>query len=56
MNTVSGLDAEVGEGGAEAAEFKAEAPLLHGGTESEVEPAEVEYDCMPVAPKSEGEA
>ena len=56
MNTVSGLGVEAAEEGAEAADSKAEAPLLHGGTEAEVEPAEAEYDFMPVAPKSEGGA
>ena len=56
MNTVSGLEAEAAEQEAEAAEAKAEAPLVHDGTEAEAEPAEAEYDFMPVAPKSEGEA
>ena len=46
VNTVSGLGVEVAGGGAEAAEFKAEAPLLHGGTEAEVEPVEAEYSRM----------
>ena len=56
MNTVSGLEAEAVGEEADAAETKAEAPVLHGGTEAEVEPAEAEYDFMPVSPKSEGEA
>ena len=56
VNTVSGLEAEAAEQEAEAAEAKAEAPLVHDGTEAEAEPAEAEYDFMPVAPKSEGGA